>query len=497
MGMFKRIRAAAMSLFVDQGSISAHLQSVQSESDRPRTESRARPLKEDIAAYGHDLARRQLSRDTQRKRRAIVDLLIEKTEAKTIEHIDQPAVMDFLSARCRESEWGAKTHDNHVDSLKDFGRFLKGRYPTWPDCFAGIVKAQRVKPLYGGADTGVRAYTPAESAAIVAAAAKICTRNRARGKRACNRDWCYELFHETGLRHEEMCRLPWSVVFDDDAHPHIKCEASWTKSRRYEELPLTPRACEILRMQREHTGNGAVVFPTVPSWNMLNRDMARADVAKVDRRGRAAAFHSFRKELNTEAGKAGLPIDARMRLMRHTDPRLTLGTYSDLQRSDLAALLAKHLGAGAQAANSGQEPHGKKYDAKDLTSWGHPAEHQGGRQAGPLPVHFDDRPSAGPLTPRPVCQNPSDVNGPALSDRHRVRPLGGRAHRYRGSVRNGFGGSNPPLSACSPCVDEPVPQDQTNASALVDALIIAALTGVLDALHRIRGSASHESDRPT
>lgn len=154
---------------------------------------------------------------------------------------------------------------------------------------------------------------------------------------ATRRSACYRLFALTGLRHLEMKSLPWSAVYLDDEFPRIVCDARWTKNRKTEAIPLPPEAEEILREQRLATGNGVLVWKQVPSLNTLNADMRRAGVPKRDARGRPAGFHSFRKSLNGMARQAGVDADTRRRMLRHADPRLTLGTYSDVQAAELAA----------------------------------------------------------------------------------------------------------------------------------------------------------------
>ena len=49
----------------------------------------------------------------------------------------------------------------------------------------------------------------------------------------------------------------------------------------------------------------------------------------VDGKGEVADFHSLRKTLGTELGKAGVPIRVAMELMRHSDAKLTTKIYTD------------------------------------------------------------------------------------------------------------------------------------------------------------------------
>lgn len=410
-------------------------------------------LKDDIAAYRHDLVRRAISPMEARKSVAIVEQLWEKTEARRVEDLTLATVLDFLTARCADRKWSSKTHDNELQRLRDFGKFLVERGRAEENPFAKIRKVRREKTTYGGDHTGSRAFALDEELAIVRAAEAACDALRIAGQPCNNRDLCYRLFGLTGLRHLEMKKLPWSDVHIDAAPFRIVCSAKWTKSKRWAEIPLNAEAVQILKFQRQFTRGQERVWASVPALNTLNLDMKNAEVAKVDGRGRHAGFHSFRKGLNTKARMLKADPEVRRNLLRHTKLELTLGTYSDVMREDMEGVVAglPRLGKPEDDGDdfSTNGPQRGKKPKNDLTKRGHLADSVAGQtratlaQSGPR-----TGPWASPLTR--VCPNspspsgPGSVRGPASWQADLDLPA------VWGDRVWSIGGSNPPPSASIP-----------------------------------------------
>lgn len=353
----------------------------------------ARPIKEDIQAFEHHLARLGMSWLEQKKHPAKLRLLVEKVEARTYLDIRRPTVEDFLAARSRERKWSAKTHDNYLDAYRAFGRFLEGRYTPFVDPFLGIKTAAGARPTahYGGEITGVRSFRREELTAIFAVVEPICGAERARGRSrhhqrpASNRDWFYRLLLLTGLRYGEMCELRWKDVVLEDGEPRILCDPAWAKSRRFDQVPLCEEAADLLAEQRKYTGpaSSAPVFLTAPTLNTLNRDMKRAGVAKRDGRGRAAGYHSFRKGLNRLLRELGRPIEERRSILRHTDIRLTGGAYGDVMPDDLRrAMKGLSTRANPEELSTGPPPP-ENSENENLTRRGSPADHDPAQLVGP------------------------------------------------------------------------------------------------------------------
>src|SRR6185437_6217305 len=96
-------------------------------------------------------------------------------------------------------------------------------------------------------------------------------------------------------------------------------------------------------------------FPEVASLEDWKADLQAAKIPYKDEMGRQADFHGVtRKTLCTRLHRNGVPLAVAMRIMRHTDARLTMVDYADdAQLSADEALLPEPLPAipaeGAEA----------------------------------------------------------------------------------------------------------------------------------------------------
>ena len=84
------------------------------------------------------------------------------------------------------------------------------------------------------------------------------------------------------------------------------------------------------RAQRDVAENSARVFHMPRHLvKILDRDLAAADVPKTDADGRTVDVHAMRHTTATYLAKAGVAPRIAQSLLRHSDVRLTLGTYTD------------------------------------------------------------------------------------------------------------------------------------------------------------------------
>jgi integrase len=456
-------------------------------------------LKDDIAAYRHDLVRRGFSSIEAQKSVSIVELMAEKTEARTARGLELAAIMDFLTIRSTERGWGPKTHDNNLQRLRDFGTFLVERGRLQENLFLKIRKVRREKTVYGGDNTGSRAFTLEEQRAVIRVA-EDAVDYLLRNNRACNhRDRCYRLFGLTGLRHLEMKRLPWCDVYIDAPPFHIKCSAKWTKSKRWDEIPLNREAVQILRDQRKVTGGQPLVWESVPSLETLNADMREAGVAKVDARGRHAGYHSFRKGLNTQTRLNKTDPDIRRKLLRHEDLSLTMGAYSDVVRAEMerAVECLQRLGEPEDvetdlSTSSPRPPPNRK---NDLTERGEMSDSMGGASASPHSHNSDRRQAPGPVDHSRMHQQPRTTGfGPVCG------PASGGAvqdpQHVWGDETAGIGGSNPPPSAFVPRYARDTERPRHEVLDLVEALIagLFAFRERLEQRRRQAESVAHGSE---
>lgn len=337
-------------------------------------------VEEDLQHYKNDLVRRKISKETSRKWLSAVGLFVSAKGIQSSVEIRSGDISEHLADQMRDRNWSAKTHDNHLDGLRDFCAFLVERNRLEVNAAERVRRANREKTTYGLDKTGMRAYTLAEQRAIVDVARVQCSPRRLRGEHLANRDWCYIFFGLSGLRWLEVSKVPWSDCYVDEKPYKIVCSAKWTKSKRWSEIPLNDEAAAVLRAQREHSGGhrSGLVWPKMPNRHTLDADMARASVEKIDGRGRSAAFHSFRKGLNSLARHLKLDPEIRRQLLRHTRLELTLGTYSDVVEEEMRDGVDRLPALGKSLEEiSTPIPHFVPDEEMDLTKCGHVSDDLG------------------------------------------------------------------------------------------------------------------------
>lgn len=136
----------------------------------------------------------------------------------------------------------------------------------------------------------------------------------------------------TGLRRSELKSLRWSDVHLDAPNPFIDVPASVTKNNQRAIRWLRDDLVAALRPLRPCVGDqsGHMVFADgVPTMEAFRADLASAGIAESDDRGRRVDFHALRHTLATNCARAGVGARITMEMMRHSDMRLTMKTYTD------------------------------------------------------------------------------------------------------------------------------------------------------------------------
>ncbi len=142
----------------------------------------------------------------------------------------------------------------------------------------------------------------------------------------------------TGLRRGELAALTWADLQLDDVPAWVTVPASVAKNRKAESVPIRADLAHELQAWRAESwqaSDAERVF-TVPRElvKILRRDLnaAEIDPAGVD-------VHSLRHTTATYLAKAGVAPRTAQSIMRHSDIRLTLGTYTDPALLDTAGAL--------------------------------------------------------------------------------------------------------------------------------------------------------------
>jgi integrase len=170
------------------------------------------------------------------------------------------------------------------------------------------------------------------------------------------RELVYRVLVLTGLRRGELAGLTWADLdlYEPESgstgkprpakQARLTVRASISKNGKTDTLPVRADLADRLRDWKTDSGSlepNARVF-NVPAalFKILDRDLAAAGIPKRDPEGRTIDVHAMRHTTASYLARGGVAPRAAQSLMRHSDIRLTLGTYTDPTLLDSAAALA-------------------------------------------------------------------------------------------------------------------------------------------------------------
>jgi len=147
----------------------------------------------------------------------------------------------------------------------------------------------------------------------------------------------------TGIRHNELKGLRWGDVDLNSDTPSVAVRSSISKNHKTAFLPLHPDlVAELMVLKPAGATSGDLVFEgLVPRSKRFNGHLRAAGIPKRDAQGQVADFHSLRHTFCTSLHCSGASEREAQELMRHSDPRLTAGTYTDTKRLGLRAAVGK------------------------------------------------------------------------------------------------------------------------------------------------------------
>ena len=135
----------------------------------------------------------------------------------------------------------------------------------------------------------------------------------------------------TGLRQEELRQLKWGEINLETPVPNMIVRAETAKNKKRESVCLVPEIVEALTAYRPAGWSSSdAVFPNgIPRASRLKVDAERNGIAYRDEQGRYADFHALRYTWATFLQRNGVAQRFAMKLMRHSDIKLTAKVYTD------------------------------------------------------------------------------------------------------------------------------------------------------------------------
>ena len=256
----------------------------------------------------------------------------------------------------RGPKMSIRTSNFYLATIKSFSRWL------WQDRRISEDVLAHLAALNANTDRRHerRALTTAEIAKLVTAARK---EKPFRGLSGSDRALLYLTAVNTGLRRNELASLRTSSFDFESEPPTVTVEASYSKHRRKDVLPLRADLAAVL--QKWLTGRKA----NDPCWPgtwfergsvMIQRDLKAAGVPYRDDAGRVVDFHALRHTYITNLAKSGVHPNVAKTLARHSTITLTMDVYSHTDLDEMSSALRQ-----LPDLPSGEKK--PKVDAKELT----------------------------------------------------------------------------------------------------------------------------------
>jgi len=279
----------------------------------------SKPITEHIHDWQNSLA---ACGCTKKHLKAVVPR-VEKVTAgcgfKTISDIDVVKAESFL-LQLRDKGLSKATYNGYVRALRQFGKWLvdvgrAGRNPF------GMLK----KTLLTQADQ----KRPARTLSIDQVRTLIASTAHApvwQGISGEERSLIYLLCNESGIRANEVRQLQVSDFDFDRATVTIRSAVA--KNRKEAVLPIKQATAELIRQHVKDKLPNTTVF-TIPAKPhlMIKHDLESAEIPYKTDEG-TAHFHAQRHNFATALSVSSASVKTAQNLLRHGDPRLTLGVYT-------------------------------------------------------------------------------------------------------------------------------------------------------------------------
>jgi integrase len=112
----------------------------------------------------------------------------------------------------------------------------------------------------------------------------------------------------------------------------VNVRKSIAKNSKNATIPLHVDLVAALRELRNGASDEDPVFERVPRIERFRRDLKRAGIPYQNGQGKYGDFHALRHTFGTNLQKGGVLPRVAMELMRHSDMRLTMKIYTDIDQ---------------------------------------------------------------------------------------------------------------------------------------------------------------------
>ena len=356
-----RERQAAEKVLADiQGNIEKVKAGVMSREEMAASNGLEAPIGKHIKAYLSHLSAKIIRgrRVSPRHVKYVGEKLeraISECRFATLKDLDRQAIQRWMT-KLSHTQLSSRTVNMHRAAIIAFCNWCvaEGRLIVNP--LAGLPKVQETEP-----SRKRRPLTEDEIGRLLTAAQKrplldalTIRRGKNKGKQLAKvkpaehqrlehigleRALVYKFMMLTGLRRGETASLTVAAVCLDNDSPYVSIEGKHAKSGRSAILPLRADLADDLRKHIAHK-TGKLFNIKRNFLRSFNLDLAAAGIAKRDAQGRTLDVHSLRHTFATLLARNGVSPAVAQKLMRHSDIRLTMNTYTQLDLADTAGAVA-------------------------------------------------------------------------------------------------------------------------------------------------------------
>ena len=285
-----------------------------------------------------------------------------KAKAETLADLT-PARVQAAVGELRDEGASLRTCNHYLTAVKGFSRWAHRDGRLSADPLAGLsgfnVATDRKRQR--------RPLTADEAAYLLA---QVECGPTWRGVPGVDVAMVYRLALGTGFRAAELRSLTRASFDLASDPPAVTVQAAYSKRRRDDRQPIRADLADRLRAYlADRDVDGPVLNVPERTGEMLRADLRRARarwiretadgaerrtrrlsgfLAPVDAEGRVVDFHALRATYITLLVKGGATVRVAQELARHSDPKLTMNTYTKLGIHDLTGALDGLLGENAE-----------------------------------------------------------------------------------------------------------------------------------------------------
>ena len=328
------------------------------------------PIVKHVDDYVAHLQARDCADKHVRERRRCLDRVLKDCGFHRVRDLEGDTFGRWLTARAQEG-MGARTRNVYRSAVNAFAAWLLTARRIAAHPFEHIKAANEQTDKRRNR----RALSDAELTALLEAARVRPFENALRASGNLRpetkarllvqgemRALFYRLLVETGLRYSEAKALHASQLVLDAATPHLVLRPGDTKNRQGGKIALhgelaaalalhIDRLVGLLHLNQHGAISNVLKFGAVDEDPLLfdlpsnlvrifDKDLAAAGIAKHDAQGRVVDLHSLRATFATRHARAGTPPQVLQRLMRHSNPALTMRHYVHLDLGDMGAAVS-------------------------------------------------------------------------------------------------------------------------------------------------------------